>query len=181
MAKINQTSSYKRGNFRWLSLVIGIIYIIIGILMFRNPVSSFYTLCKIAGILLIISGTIETYLTFSNLKKISQNWLVFSSIIDLGIGLILVLNPKIILVLVTLLISLLFIYQAIFLIQKAVKQKSTNPKGWKWILGIGVLLIIATIILIAKPEIVGAAVAIWLGLTFLAFGIYRIILFFKFR
>lgn len=173
--------STKINNFWWLTLFTGIIYLIVGFLLLKNPLDSFYTLCMIAGIPLIIGGLIETYLTISNRKKMANNWLAFSGLIDLGIGLILVLNPKVILTLVTLLISLLLVYQAILLIRKSVKQKSSNPQAWKWTLGIGIVLIIVTAVLIAKPEIVGAALSIWLGITFLVFGIYRIILFFKFR
>lgn len=174
-------ASKKINNFWWLTLLTGIIYMIVGFLLLKNPLDSFYTLCMIAGIPLIIGGLIETYLTISNRKKLAYNWLAFSGLIDLGIGLILVLNPKVILTLVTLLISLLLIYQGIVLIRKSVKQKSTNPQAWKWTLGFGIVLIILTAILMAKPEIVGAALSIWLGITFLVFGVYRIILFFKFR
>lgn len=176
-----ELTSKKINNFWWLTLFTGIIYVIVGILLLKNPLDSFYTLCMIAGIPLIIGGLIEVYLTISNRQKIARNWLAFSGLIDLGIGLILVSNPKFILILVTLLISLLLIYQTILLIRKSVKQKSSNPKAWKWTLGFGIVLIIVTAILMAKPEIVGAVLSIWLGITFFVFGVYRIFLFFKFR
>ncbi len=179
MANIQKNSSKVISNFWWLTLTVGIVYTIVGILMLKNPLSSFYTLCVIAGIPLIISGIFETYLTIVNRKKMGHDWLVFSGLIDLGIGLILVSNPKFILILVTLLISLLLIYQAVVVIRKAIHLRGTNPKGWKWMLGAGILLIILTAILIIKPEIVGAALSVWLGITFIIFGLYRIILFFK--
>lgn len=181
MSNIPKSSSSKISNFWWLTLTIGIVYTIVGILMLRNPLNSFYTLCVIAGIPLIISGIFETYLTIVNRKKMGHDWLVFSGLIDLGIGLILVSNPKFILILVTLLISLLLIYQAVIIIRKAVQIKTTNPKGWKWMLGSGILLIILTAILIVKPEIVGAALSVWLGITFMVFGFYRIFLFFRMK
>lgn len=172
-------TSGRKNNFWWLTLSTGIIYIVVGILMLRNPLNSFYTLCMIAGIPLLIGGIIEVFLTISNRKKMTGNWLTFSGLIDVGIGLILVLNPKVILVLVTLLLSILLIYQGLILIRKAVKQKSVNPRGWKWTLGLGIVLLLITAVLIVKPEIVGAALSIWLGVTFIIFGVYRILLFFN--
>ncbi len=180
MTEIIETKSGKISHIWWLTLLIGIIYIIIGVIMVSNPIHSFYTICKIAGIPLVISGIYETYLTISNYKKLDlKGWLVFSGLIDIAIGLILILKPQIILIPVTLLISALLIYQSVLLIRKAFKQKATHPEGWKWILGLGVILIIISIMLIVKPEIVGAALAIWLGIIFAVFGVYRIYLFFK--
>jgi len=166
-------------NFWWLTLSIGIIYTVVGVMMIKNPLTSFYTLCVIAGIPLIISGIYEIYLAISSRKNNVDGLLVFSGLIDLGLGLVLVSNPKIILVIVTLLISLLLIFQGIILIRKAVQLKSANPKGWKWVLGIGLVLLLISGILIIKPEIAAKALSIWLGVSFIIFGVYRIFLFFR--
>ncbi len=176
----NITTAPKRmNNFWWLTLSIGVIYTIVGVLMIKNPLTSFYTLCIIAGIPLIISGIYEIYLTIANRKNKIDGLLIFSGLIDLGLGLVLVSNPKIILIIVTLLISLLLIFQGIVLIRKAVQLKSANPRGWKWVLGIGIVLLLISSILIIRPNIAGKAISIWLGISFIVFGAYRIFLFFR--
>lgn len=166
----------------WLSFAIGIMYIVAGIVMISNPKESFYTICRIAGIPFAISGIYETYITVARRNKFDfKGWLIFSGLLDLAIGLIMILKPQMVLIPVTILISILILYQSIILMKKAFDQKTKHSMGWKWILGLAIVLMLISIVLILKPEIIGAAIAIWLGATFLIFGIYRTFLFFSLK
>lgn len=160
-----------------IPLIIGLLFILFGIVMLKNPLTSFYTLSIIIGSTLIASGIVEIFVFGKNRKHLN-NWSfqVSGGIIDLLIGIILIANPKIILIVLTMLVSLWLIYKAIFIIKKAVELKNTANNKWLLLLILGILILVLTVLLILKPEIIGAALALWIAISFIIFGIYRVFL-----
>ena len=76
------------------SLVSGILYSALGIVVFINPASviSLVTICL--GVYLVINGILKTVFSF-NLKRITTRWIgaLVMGILTVILGLLLVINP----------------------------------------------------------------------------------------
>lgn len=174
---MNNTAKYW-----WIPAVIGSLFILFGAMVIKKPISSFYAFSIFIGISLILSGAAEIYFFSSQRKGNSEwSWYMSGGIVDVLLGIILITNPKIILIIFTLLISLLLFYRAIHIIRKAMEMKSTRNKNWIWVLVVGVLVLGLTVLLVLKPEIIGAALAFWIAIAFIVFGAYRIYLAFQLK
>jgi len=169
---MNNTSKYW-----WIPAIIGLLFISFGALVVKKPVESFYAFSIFIGISLIVSGAAEIYF-FSRVRKevADWSWFTFGGVVDVLLGIILITNPKIILIIFTLLISLLLFYRALHLIKRAMAMKQTKNKNWIWVLIAGILILGLTLLLIVKPEIIGAALAFWIAIAFIVFGVYRLYL-----
>lgn len=68
----------------WLSLILGILYIIVALCLLFAPGSSYIALSVIFSISMLISGIIEIIFSISNRRGISSwGWYLASGIIDL--------------------------------------------------------------------------------------------------
>lgn len=169
-------------KYWWIPAIIGILFILFGAMVIKKPIDSFYAFSIFIGISLIVSGVAEIYF-FSKVRKGLNDWSWYMSggVVDVLLGVILITNPKIILIIFTLLISLLLFFRAIHIIRRAIELKNTKNKNWIWVLIVGVLLLGLTVLLVLKPEILGAALAFWIAIAFIAFGVYRLYLAFSLK
>lgn len=166
----------------WIPLISGLFFILFGALIIKRPVDSFYAMSMIIGIILIASGTAEIFFfTYYRKNLLDWNWHLSGGLVDVLLGVILILNPKIILIGITILISLWLLYRAFVAIRKAIELKGEKNKDWIWVLIIGIFVAGAGIFLIIKPEIIGAALAFWIAISFIAFGALRIFFAIKLR
>lgn len=166
----------------WMPLIAGVIFIIFGSIIIKKPLASFYAISLIIGIFLIASGTAEVYFFTYHRKTLADwNWHLSGGLIDILIGVILILNPKIILIGITILISLWLFYRTYVSVKKAMQLKSENNKNWIWVLIFGILISALAVLLIIKPGIIGAALAFWIAIAFIAFGVFRILVALRLR
>ena len=78
----------------WLSLILGILYIIVALCLLFAPGSSYIALSVIFSISMLISGIIEIIFSISNRRGISSwGWYLAGGIIDLILGIYLVAYP----------------------------------------------------------------------------------------
>ena len=78
----------------WLSLILGILYIIVALCLLFAPGSSYIALSVIFSISMLISGIIEIIFSISNRRSISSwGWYLAGGIIDLILGIYLVAYP----------------------------------------------------------------------------------------
>ena len=102
-----------------------------------------------------------------------------SGILDVILGLFIISNPRIILVLITLFISFWLILRGVVAINAALTMKPLGGNRWKWQMAFGIFLILAAIILIWHPQVVGLTSIFWMALAFIMLGILRLVLGFK--
>jgi uncharacterized membrane protein HdeD (DUF308 family) len=57
--------------------------------------------------------------------------------------------------------------------------RKESQKKWKWILLLGILLMLLAIILIWHPQVIGLTIIFWISISFISLGIFRIVLAFK--
>jgi uncharacterized membrane protein HdeD (DUF308 family) len=171
-----------RLNYWWFPLLFGILFLAIGIWILRSPKESLTTLTKIVGIIMLVSGTTQILFTAMNRQGIpGWGFQLTGGIFDLAIGIILVVNPLLLLKIITIFVGIWLVVNSVTLIQHATQARTSGSAFWKWELGLGILLLLTAIIFIWHPLILGITIAIWTALAFIILGIFRIILVFQLR
>lgn len=167
----------------WITLVQGIAALIIGILLFTNPLSTLFTIVILLGVFWLIGGIFDIIGAFTrrNGDK-SWWWSIISGIIGIIAGLFLLGNPyaSIVALPVTIgiLIGILAIASGAINIFKAIRLRN-EIKGEGWIIVWGVISIVLGFWILSTPLLSGASL-VWVAAIAAVVGGIAMI-FFSFR
>jgi uncharacterized membrane protein HdeD (DUF308 family) len=164
----------------WMYLLKGILFIVLGIWMLKMPKESFNAMLLIIGVIIAIGGVLETFLAlyYRNVLK-EWGWNFSAGILDILIGILLIANPDAILMLITLFISFWLVLRGVLAIWEAMELRKEDNKRWRWVLVMGILIMLLAIILILHPQVIGFTLIFWIAVSFISLGIFRIVLAFK--
>jgi uncharacterized membrane protein HdeD (DUF308 family) len=172
-----ETSNSRQGQYWWVPLLFGVILVLIGIWILRSPEESFEKITKIIGVIILISGTSQLIFTLAY-RKMVPGWgfQLAGNLFDLAIGIILILDPTILLKVITLFVGAWFIINSISILARAVQSRRKDQGYRTWELGLGILFLILAAIILWHPMIIGLTIAIWTAIAFIVLGIFRIVL-----
>jgi uncharacterized membrane protein HdeD (DUF308 family) len=175
---MNQEATVNRKlTYWWIPLLFGIIFIVTGVWIFNAPAESFERITKLLGVIILISGTSEVFLTIGRRRGISGwGFQLSGGLIDMVIGIILIVNPSILLKIITLFVAAWLIISSITIIMRASEARQKEHAYWKWELILGIFLLLLAILLLWHPMILGFTIGIWTALAFIILGIFRIVL-----
>lgn len=158
-------------------MVFGVIFIITGIWILSSPVESFEQITRLIGVIILLSGAAQVFLLWSGRTKYPRWGLpALGGLIDLVIGLILILDPELLLRIITLFVGIWLVVSAISLITRAVEARKAKLLRWKWELGLGICFLLLAGLFFWHPMFVGITIAIWTALAFIILGVFRIAL-----
>ena len=148
----------------------------------RSPIESYEQISRIIGVILLISGTVQIILA-TNMREMNTQWAFQATggLIDVVIGIILLVNPFILLKIITLFVGIWLIVNSVTLITRAMEARKAKQEVWKWELVFGLSLLLLAILFIWHPMVIGFTIAIWSALALILLGIFRITLTVKLR
>jgi uncharacterized membrane protein HdeD (DUF308 family) len=152
----------------WAYLLNGFLFILLGVWMLTMPAESFKAYTILIGIIVGAGGLAELIFSVYHRKKH-----------DLIIGVLILFDPKVLLIIITLAISISLLFAAVILIRSAIKSNKEGRSGWTWKLVFGILIFLLAIILILRPEVLAVTMMIWMGLSFISLGILRFFMAFQ--
>ena len=159
---------YQEKKFDWLSLILGIVFIILGCWSLKNPDTTLSLLSILVGIGAILKGIYELSLrsTINNLLGINSAWLLIMAILDIILGMIFIFHIAAGVMTISIIFAFWFIIDCTGQLSVARFYKQFQ-KGYYWLLVIlNVLGIIIGIALFFNP-MVSAATIVWLISFFL--------------
>jgi len=112
----------------WLFIVTGILWLIIGVILFQFDTQSLATLGYLVGFMLLFTG-LEQFFIASAVKGWKWVWILFGVFFVLG-GIWAILNPFATAFSLATSLGLLFLLVAIFWIIEAFATKEGNPLWW---------------------------------------------------
>jgi uncharacterized membrane protein HdeD (DUF308 family) len=112
----------------WLFIVTGILWLIIGVILFQFDTQSLATLGYLVGFMLLFTG-LEQFFVASAVKGWKWVWILFGVFFVLG-GIWAILNPFATAFSLATSLGLLFLLVAIFWIIEAFATKEGNPLWW---------------------------------------------------
>lgn len=166
----------------WLSLIIGIFFLITGIWVLLSPAESYIALSILFIVALIGSGIAEIFSAFTMRKESSAwGWVLAGGILDLLIASLLATDPALTLTILSFFIGFALLFRSAMAIGVAFDLRHNSIRQWKWLLFMGIIGLIFSFIILKNPVIVGLTFVFWTGLAFISIGIFRIFLSIKLR
>ncbi|MCX2743906.1 HdeD family acid-resistance protein [Mangrovivirga sp. M17] len=166
----------------YLHLIIGLLLILVGAYVFTNPVDAYVTLAFIFGITFLFTGIIEIIYAIANRHELdSWGWSLAGGILDVLIGIIILSRPEIGMIVLAFIVGFALLFRSMLSVSWSMEIRKYQSPNWGWMLAIGIIGVILAFILLWNPIIAGATVVIWTAVTFIAIGIFEIILSFNLK
>lgn len=167
----------------WLSPIIGILAILLGIWCITSPWTTIIALSYVFAITFIITGLSEIILAVSNRNGTTGwGWSLASGIIDLLFGIILLALPTpVITLILSYFIGFWIMFHSIWGIGVACELQRINVKGWGWLLALAIMGVIMSFVFILSPVFTTGFIVALVSISFLFYGLFRIGLGFRFK
>lgn len=166
----------------WVHLLLGVLFIIMGIWVISTPISSYITLSIFFSVLMFLSGLFELIFAVGNTKNIDGwGWYLTAAIIDFIIGIILISYPGITIAVLPFFVAFWVMFKGFSAIGVAIEMKHYKVGSWGWMLFMGIVAIILAIMIIDNPVLGGLSIVYLTAFAFFSIGIFRIALGIKLR
>ncbi|MCC8089446.1 MAG: DUF308 domain-containing protein [Rikenellaceae bacterium] len=163
-------------KYWWLLLIIGVAFIILGIVVFAHPAESYFTLAVLFGFIILFSGILQIILAATSRKSMTGwGWLLAGGIIEVVIGCILVFNPGLSALTLPIFFGFWLMFRSFSTIGLGSDMNRYKVSGAGWTIVLGILLLILSIIILVQPLVYGTSmVIIWTGISLLFAGVAAI-------
>lgn len=169
MTKTATSSKY----WGWL-LAMGIFLIVIGCFAISAPFAATFASVLVLGWLLIVGGIFEVISAFAYRHYGGFLVNLFLGLFSILVGILMVTNPTITALTITILIALLFLTLGIFRIVSSLVVRYNN---WGWFLFSGILaLILGILILVHWPSSALWVIGLFIGIDFVITGWITVLL-----
>ena len=153
-----------------LYLIEGVVLVLLGVLAIVVPQIATLALTIFLGWLLLISGVVGLFMTFTMRAAPGFWWSLISAALGVLAGGLLIARPVVGAVSLTLVLIAFFIIEGIASIMFALEHRTQLPGGWGWMLVSGIVdLVLAVLIFTGLPSTAAWAIGLLLGIN-LIFG-----------
>jgi uncharacterized membrane protein HdeD (DUF308 family) len=154
-----------------LFLIEGIVLVMLGILAIVVPPLATIAFTLFLGWLFLISGIVGLFTTFWARQAPGFWWSLFSAVLAIAAGIVLLAWPVSGAVSLTLLLIVFFTIEGVLSIMYALEHKKELSGRWGWMLVSGIIdLVLAAIILIGLPGTAVWALGLLVGINMLFGG-----------
>lgn len=170
-------------KYWWISPIIGILAIILGIWCITTPWATIISLSIIFGAIFLVTGIFTIIFAISNKDSLhGWGWTLMSGIIDILFGIIILSLPiEVITLVLAYFVGFYVMFQSIWSIGTATELYSKKVNGWGWLLTLAIIGLILSIIFILSPAFTSGVIAYLVSLSFFVYGLFRIYYGFKLR
>lgn len=179
MENLNSTLSEIRRNIKnwWILIVVGILFIGIGILVFAKPLASYVTLSVFFALGMLISGISQLWFAFANRKQIQGwGWQLTLGIMETVFGIVLIFKINITMSVLPFYVGFWLLFKSFALTAFSLEMKSLKILNWGYYLAFGILLGLLAWFIITNPLFGGLTIVSWTGMALIVAGIVHILL-----
>lgn len=169
-------------KYWWLSLVLGVFYIMLALWVFSTPLASYLALSVIFSLFMLVSGLMEIIFAVSNRQHLDAwGWFLTAGILDFAFGFLLMSYPGLSMAILPLFVAFWLMFKGISAIATSLDLRSYGVTQWGWILLLGIVVVLFSFLIIARPVIGGLSIVYTTGVCLLFAGIFRIALSLKLK
>jgi uncharacterized membrane protein HdeD (DUF308 family) len=166
----------------WVSLLLGLFYIGISLLLIFTPMASYVALSILFACFMFVTGTLEILFSVSNKGNLSSwGWYLACGILDLIIGIYLMSNVSLSMDVLPFVIAFWLMFRGFSATAYSLDLKRYGSHSWGWYMVFGLLSVICSIAIIWQPGIGAFATVYLIAYTLLFLGIFRVILSFELK
>lgn len=173
----------RKVKYWWVSLVVGILSLMLGMSCVLTPDKTLVALTYIFIFAFLIGGVIDIIFAVANRKLFpGWGWSLTSGILEilLGIALLFLPTPLITAILVYL-VGFWILFRSIWMVGEACQMQMLRIRGWGWLLTIAIISIILSIVYLVSPLFAGITVIVLAACALIGYGIFRIAFAFQLR
>ncbi|WP_029906556.1 HdeD family acid-resistance protein [Prevotella sp. 10(H)] len=165
-------------KYWWVSILIGLLAVGLGIWCLITPLSTLVALTMVFAVAFFVSGIFEIAFAISNKKVLKAwGWTLASGIIDLVFGIILIAMPvEVIALVLVYFVGFWVMFQSIWAIGTSAELQRNGVKGWGWLMALAILGVIMSFVFILSPAFTTGFIIALISISFIAYGIFRIYL-----
>jgi uncharacterized membrane protein HdeD (DUF308 family) len=160
----------------WLFLLRGIGFILVGVYLFKAPLSGYVALSFIFGLIIIAAGIIEVIHAYANRYIAGQVYRFYIGLIDLALGIILVANIAVSMAILPIVLGIWFLFRGISLL-----SFSGLVRRPLWLFISGAITLLFALLIIFNPAFGAMTIVLWTAFAFVITGIFNIILAFRLK
>lgn len=165
----------------WLSLIIGLAMLAMGLVVLVNPTASYLTFALWLGVLVALSGVVGIVQGVSSKNYfVRRGWLIVASIADIIIGILLMFNIALSAALLPVLLGVWLLYRGMTLIMQGADLRNYRVRDAGWVIFGGALIVAISLAVLFFPLSVGVeAVVLAVSIGFIVYGFTTISLSFR--
>lgn len=169
-------------KYWWLSLLLGIVFILFAIYLMFSPLASYIALSILFSVSMFVSGVFEIAFAVSNRRNISSwGWYLTGGIIDLILGIFLMANPGLSMSVLPFILAFWLMFRGFSATGYAMDLKRYGTRNWGWYLAFGILAILCAIGIIWQPSIGAFTLVYMVAYALLIIGVFRIMVAFELK
>lgn len=173
----NKTGEQPIGRW-WLSIIVGLVAIAAGIIVFINPVASYFAVAMWLGVAVLLSGVFNLVQCFSTDNSFVRNvWVVIAAIIDIIIGVALMFNTLFTAIMLPILFGIWLLCRGGVMLLQGMDLRSYRVRNAGWVVLGSIVMIAISFVVLLMPESFGVeAVILFIGVAFVAYGVSAVAL-----
>nr|WP_292966360.1 MULTISPECIES: DUF308 domain-containing protein [unclassified Allomuricauda] len=161
----------------WISILIGLLYIFVGIWVIRTPLESYISLSIIFSVFIFVSGIFQIIFSISNKNEMKDwGWYLAGGILDLVIGILLLAHPLMTMAILPLYVGFWLLFQSILSIGLSFQLKAAGIPQWGWLLFWSIVTLLFSFLLLANPLFASLSIVYMTAFALITAGIFRIFL-----
>lgn len=182
METLNYTNGSRPVKRWYLPLILGLIFIAVGIWVIFTPIESYLALSILFAIVFLISGVLGISYAISNREILSGwGWSLAAGIAELLIGILLIIRLELTVVMLALFVGFAILFRSIMAVIWSFEIKKLELSGWGSLLVLGILGAVFALILLWNPILAGLTVVAYTSAAFLVIGGFQVYLAIKIR
>ncbi len=163
-------------NNKLIFLVLGLLFIGVGIKVFCTPLTSYAVLATLFSITFLVNGLLELGYYITQKEKVyGYGWGVSAGILDLVLGICLLANPELSEIVLPYFIGFMLLFRSSTIFALGFELLSLKRHNWGWYMLFGALRFLFSLFLILNPLFAAITIITWTSLSFITIGISKIL------
>jgi len=160
-------------RYWWLTMLVGVVLFVLGILVFVFPSWSYLGMSMLFGWVILLSGIMEVIVASANRHFVTgRGWMLAGGIIEIVLGVILIFNVALSAATLPMFLGFWLLLRGFSAIGLGGDMRALAVAGSGWTVASGILLVICALWVLFQPLVIGtAAVVVWVGVSLLFAGI----------
>lgn len=166
-------------SMRWLMLLSGVLWIVLGVTSLFQPVATLVTLAVFVSIAMLVSGISQIAAYFSDFRENRSGWVLAGGILSVVLGLWLLIGRG-----YTALAAMIPYVVAIWVLSEGISRligafslKDAGMENWGWVLALGIIETLLGVMLTFMPILSGWMAAATIAAVCISHGLSDIAIF----
>lgn len=171
-------------RYWWISLIVGLLSITTGVCCFvASPIDSLEMLSGLFVAILLVGGVFNMVAAAANRRwNDCWGWDLARGIVEVMFGVWLcLLPPALATVALVYVFGLWMLFHSVMGICESGLFARLHLRGWGWLLACNILSLLCSFLFLVTPVVGGLFVLAYVGISFVLYGVFRIVLAFEMR